>query len=169
MSGRTFLGDRRGSVSVEFVMILPMAFALLFPAMELGHFYWTQHKLAEAVRDGSRFAARLSPNRLCNGATAIVSGSDVTAIKLMTRTGQLASSTATAKVAGWDDGEVSVTVSCQAFVSTGIYSVMAAGDSGAIVTVAASNVPYPSLLMRLGLISTTVRMNAKSSAPVIGI
>lgn len=160
---RPFVADQSGTASVELVMILPLMFALLFPAMELGHFFWTQHKLVEAVRDGSRYASRLGYNKVCDGGT--LKTDMLPEIKRMTRTGQIGSSTAVPKVAGWTDDQVTVT--CQTFVNTGIYSDL--GGNGAIVTVAATNVPYPSLLQRLGLISSTVNMNARASGPVIGI
>lgn len=161
------LADERGGASVEMALMVPLLVVLLFGGFEAGHFVWTQHKLAEAVRDGARFASRLSINDLCDGSSSVMTSDTEDEIKLLTRTGQVASSTAMAKVPGWTDAEVEVTVSCEAFVDTGIYSDL--GTQGAVVTVKADDVPYPSLFNSLGLIDTTFKLSAKSNAPVIGV
>lgn len=169
MSPRSFITDAKGTAGAEFALMLPFLLVLMFGTFELGHFFWTQHKLAEAVRDGVRYAARFKVEDVCTGATSSVTTAEVDKIKLMTRTGQLTNNVATPKVPGWAAANVTVTYSCQAFVSTGIYNDLGTGGAAPIVTVAATNVPYPSLLERLGLIASTVNMNARSSGPVIGI
>ncbi|MFM5924732.1 MAG: TadE/TadG family type IV pilus assembly protein [Novosphingobium sp.] len=167
MSPRTFLLDDRGTAATEFALILPLMILLLFGGSEAGHFVWTQHKLTEGVRNGVRYASRLPIDKVCNGATAVLADPALSNIKLITRTGQLAASNANATVPGWGAGQVSVTVSCQAFVSTGIYSDFNA--AGPIVTVRATNVAYPTLFKMLGNMPGTIRLNAKASTAVIGI
>ena len=68
---------------------------------------------------------------------------------------------------GWTADQVQVTISCQAFVATGIYTAL--GGAAPIVTVAADDVPYPSLLGALGVVDLGIEMNATSHAAVIGI
>ena len=159
--------DTRGSPAVEFILVLPAVFALMFGGLEGGHYIWTQHKLVDAVRDGARFAARTPVQQLCNGATTIMTTAKRDEIRLMTRTGQLTSTSARARVRGWTAAQVSVTVNCQSFVATGIYTDL--GANGPIVTVAATNVSYPSMLKALGYLNSNIVLNAKSNAPVIGI
>jgi Flp pilus assembly protein TadG len=161
------LADQRGGASVEMALMVPLLVVLLFGGFEAGHFVWTQHKLAEAVRDGARFASRLSINDLCDGSSSAMTSATEDEIKLLTRTGQLASTSAIAKVPGWTDAEVEVSVSCEAFVDTGIYTEL--GAAGAVVTVTADDVTYPSLFNSLGIIDTTFELSAKSNAPVIGL
>ncbi len=167
MSTRAFLACTRGAAASEFVLALPMMLVLMFGGLEAGHYMWTQHKLVDAVRDGARFAARTPVPQLCTGATSTIASAKVTQIKLLTRTGQLTDSAAYSKVRGWTDGQVTVTVNCQSFVSTGIYRAL--GENGPIVTVAATNVAYPSMLKALGYLNTNIVMNAKSNAAVVGI
>ena len=178
MIGRRFLATDRGTASVEFALVLPMLIVLMFGGFEAGYFIWMQHKLTEAVRDGARFASRMQTSDFCNGATlksdATYTG-DIANIKLLTRTGQLASTTAPAKVPGWTDAQVTVTVACDSFVSTGIYTDMGqytsagAAVKAPIVTVAATNVAYPSLFHGLGVLKSTINLNATSNAAVIGV
>lgn len=162
-----FLANQRGTAAAEFALTLPMLLVLMFVGMEGGNFIWTQHKLVDAVRDGARFAGRSQVSQLCNGAASVISTAKVNEIKLLTRTGQITDTAARAKVRGWTAAQVTVTVSCRAFVNTGIYTTL--GENGAIVTVAATNVTYPSMFQRMGVLKSTINLNAKSNAPVIGI
>ncbi|WP_333605499.1 TadE/TadG family type IV pilus assembly protein [Novosphingobium sp.] len=170
MSLRGFLSSDKGTASAEFALVLPMLVVLMFGGFEAGYFIWMQHKLTEAVRDGARFASRMNINDFCNGATLKSDATyttDITNIKLLTRTGQLASTSAPAKVPGWADGQVTVTVTCEGFVSTGIYNDL--GNAGPVVTVSATNVAYPSLFHGLGVLKSTINLNATSNAAVIGV
>lgn len=167
MSVQRFLTDQIGAAAAEMALLVPLLLTLLFGGFEAGHFVWSQHKIAEAVRDGARFAGRLPIDQLCNGATSAMSAATEAQIKLLTRTGQVASATARAKVPGWTDAQVTVTPHCQQFVATGIYANY--GAAGPIVTVSAVNVAYPSFFQSLGIIDTTFRLSASSNAPVIGI
>jgi Flp pilus assembly protein TadG len=165
-----FTSGTAASASVEFALMVPMLVILLFGGSEAGHFVWTQHKLVEAVRDGARYASRLQVNGtdgVCNGATEQLSTDAEDRIKLVTRTGQLANTGAQPVVPGWTAAQVTVTVTCQAFVDTGIYSDL--GEAGPVVTVSASGVAYPSLFNGLAGLSRGINLSAKSSAAVIGI
>lgn len=171
MNWRRFLSCQRGVASAEMALITPMALLLLFVGMEAGHFVWTQHKLAEAVRDGARFASRFRVDDLCNGAAPKTGTTKfdnaIADTKRVTRTGQLASSSAPSKVPGWTDSEITVTVTCQGYVDTGIYNDL--GEAGPMVTVTAIGVNYPSLLEQLGLLDSRIKLVAKSNAAVIGL
>ncbi len=167
MSARSIPARNRGTASVEFVLMLPVMLALLFGGFEAGHFLWTQHKLVEAVRNGARYASRLDVAQVCDGGASVLSADEVARIKLLTRTGQVARADAVAAVPGWTDAQVRVSVTCGAFVDTGIYSEY--GEPGPVVVVSANQVPYPSLFGRLGIIDPEITMHARSSAPVIGL
>jgi Flp pilus assembly protein TadG len=167
MNARRFLTDTFGTAAVEFALIVPLLVILLFVGTEAGHFVWTQHKLTDAVRDGARYASRLRIEQVCNGATSVLADPSLARVKLITRTGQLDNNAAGPVVPGWTPAQVAVTINCQSFVNTGIYTDLNA--AGPIVTVRASNVPYPSLFNLLGGISGAVNLNAKASAAVIGI
>ena len=52
--------NRRGSVAVEFGLIAPIMFLLVFAIIDFGRAYYTVHDLAAAAREGARFAAPLA-------------------------------------------------------------------------------------------------------------
>lgn len=164
-----FLRNRVGTAAVEFVLTLPMMLALLFGAMEAGHFFWTQHKIVKSVRDGARFASRLDVDILCpppvGGTPSAADASVVEDIQNVTVTGQLTGGYA--KVPGWLPADVDVDIGCGAFVDTGIYSDL--GRSGPLVRVSSGAVTYPSILGGLGFIDDTINLSAQSSAAVVGI
>ena len=159
------LSDRSGAAAFEMALLLPLLMVMLFGGFEAGHFIWTQHKLTEAVRNGARFASRLPVENFCTGGGGETSPVTIADIKHVTRTGQLAGGIPA--VPGWGDDEVSVSVACGAFVSTGIYRNL--NGPGPIVTVSAQGVSYPSLFGRLGVIDPDIRMTAQSSAAVTGL
>ncbi len=89
MIGRLTL-DSRASAGVEMVLLMPILLVLMFGSLELGHYFYLEHKLVKAVRDGARYASRLSVSDLCNGASWIGNTTGAEAnIKLITATGQL--------------------------------------------------------------------------------
>lgn len=166
---KRFLRNRIGTAATEFALALPMMLALLFGAMEAGHFFWTQHKIVKSVRDGARFASRLSVDQLCpppvGGAPSQPDATRVTEIKNVTATGQFDGGTP--KVPGWNPANVVVKPACGQFVDTGIYSDL--GGQGPLVTVDSGPVIYPSILGGLGFIDNSLTLSAQSSTAVIGI
>ena len=160
-----FLQNEAGSAATEFALIVPLMILLLFAGSEAGHFVWTQHKLTEGVRNGVRYASRLPIDKLCDGPNSVLADPELSAVIDVTRTGRVGSGMST--VPGWTAGNVSVTVSCEAFVGTGIYTDLEA--PGPIVTVRAQNVPYPSLFKSLGRLPGTIRLNATANTAGIGL
>ena len=169
---RSFLDNTRATASVEFALLVPLLIILLFGGTEAGHFVWSQHKLAEAVRDGARYAARLQIDKVCDesGNDVLTNGDhpeEYDRVRLITRTGQLDDTAARPVVPGWTEAQVSVVVSCGSFVDTGIYKDL--GAEGPVVTVSAAGVTYPSMFNLLGGLSRSVSLTAHSNAAVIGI
>lgn len=162
-----FLSDRNGTAGAEMALVLPMLLVLMFGSFEAGHFFWTEHKLIKAVRDGARYASRLSVSDLCSGATNVMSTATEDNIQLITATGQLSDADALPLVPGWQASNVNVTVTCQGFVDTGIYTDL--GGAGPVVTVSSGDVDYPSFFEQLGVIDSSYKMSAKESAPVTGL
>jgi hypothetical protein len=162
---RRIMRNERGAAAVEFALCLPMMMALMFGSFEAGHFFWTEHKLVKAVRDGARYASRLKVEDLCDGASEVMSSDTEDLIQNVTATGML--SGGSPKVPGWDPDDVTVTVGCQSFVATGIYTGL--GEAAPMVTVSTGGVTYPSLFAGLGFINSNIQMNAEASAAVVGI
>ncbi len=163
---RSLLECRSGNAAVEMVLVMPILTVLLFGAVELGNYFYSEHQVVKGVRDGARYASRLSFVDLnCTGGSASTIPSGVeTAIKEITRTGRI--SGGTARVRGWVDGDITVTVTCPGTaVTTGIYQ---GADNAPQINVVAS-VPYDSLLDGVGIIDSTYMLNASQQAAVMGI
>lgn len=154
----------RASPTAEMALSLPIMFALIFGAFELGNYFMTEHKVAKAVRDGARYAAR----RPLTDYTGCAPSSDLVEVtRNVTRTGQLASG-GTPLVGSWTDpASIAVTATCDTSGTyTGIYVTSAEGTP--VVTVTAT-VPYVSVLGLLGLANVSLNLNAQSEAAVTGI
>jgi Flp pilus assembly protein TadG len=48
----------RGSIAVEFAIILPLLLLLVLGGMDLGHRYYMQYLISNASREGARYAAK---------------------------------------------------------------------------------------------------------------
>ena len=148
-------------------LILPLLVILMFGGLEAGYFLWNEHKVVKGVRDGARYAGRQGFSLVdCTNGT-FSDANVITRIKNLTRTGNI-NGTGTPVVVGWDDNatEVTLSITCNAGTTTGIYQSLAAGAP--VVTVSGA-VTYPTLFGPIvpGLQSVTLR--AKSQAAVMGM
>jgi Flp pilus assembly protein TadG len=146
-------------------MVLPILLILIFGSVELGYYFMSEHVVDKAVRDASRYAARLPladyPDCTSVDATAAQQ------IQRLARTGDPDGTTG--RLAGWtDDTMTSVTVSCPGtgtYANAGIYTDFP--DGAPVVTVTAQ-VPYTTLFGLLGLGVATLNLNASQQAAVMG-
>lgn len=165
MIRRSPLTDISGAAGVEMALVTPMLLALMFGGFEAGHYFWSEHKAIEGVRAGVRYAGRLPMSTMCPSSGSI-DNTTLDNIKQVARTGKLAANAAPL-VPGWTSAQVTVTVRCGSYLSTGIYTAL--GGQGATVTVASNGLVYPSLFKALGFITAQFQLNAWSSGAVIGI
>ena len=158
---------RGGSAAAEMALVMPLLLVLAFGCFELGNYFWSNHIVGKAVRDGARYAARQPFVKLGCG-PSVTDAATETNIKNVTRTGTIAGGNA--RVRGWDNTEVTVTVECQSTPSGlyvgGIYSGLDGG--GRTVTVSAA-VLYPTFFARIGFNSASLTVNGRSQAAVMGI
>lgn len=162
---RRFLTDSAGTAGVEMALMTPMLLMLMFGGFEAGHYFWSEHKAIEGVRAGVRYAERLPMSTVCPS-TGSADATTLSNIRNVARTGKL-DTTAAPLVPGWTNGQVTVTISCGTYLSTGIYTTL--DGPGATVTVASNGLVYPSVFKTLGVISSDFNLNAWSSGAVIGI
>lgn len=178
---RHLLRDLGGVASVEFALITPVVFALMFTAFEGGHYLWTEHKVIKGVRLGARYAARLPfSNFSCPGAAEITSltradGSDafddirevVVYGKIQDEVDESGASkiTSNPKVKGWTKEDVAITLSCDPTTTTGIYS----GKSGAPRILVNTVVDYPAIYGLLGFDTSKVVVRAQAEAAAAGV
>lgn len=172
---RRALADRRGAAAAELGLILPLLLAIFFGSVELGNYFYSEHKLVKGVRDGARYAAR---QRFSNYSTC--SGSPTAPIPAETQRlvqkGTL-DSTAPDLLPNWDSATFSVTISCTTtldddaaateFNVSGIYSNNSGGAPSIVVS---ASVPYrPVLGTPFGFFGTGLSLNASQSAAVAGL
>jgi len=162
----SFLRDRSGVAAVEMVLVTPLLMAIIFGAFEAGNFFWNEHVVIKAVRDGARFAGRQSFSKY--DCSSVTDAAVATQIKNMTRTGLTTGGTA--RLMGWTDTQVTISVTCQNnatnYSTKGIYTNHVGGAP--VVTVSAS-VPYTSLFGTLGFDTTGFNLNASAQSAVMGI
>lgn len=144
-------------------MITPLLITVMFGAFELGNYFWNDHIVTKAVRDGARFASRQPfPTMPCAGTPT-----NAAAIKNLVRFGNVGG-TGAPRLASWNNAAmVSVTLSCGA-AST--YSGIYAGATATIPVVTVSaDVPYRSLFQRIGFDARSLQLRGRSQAAVMGI
>lgn len=162
MRTRTLIHDTRAAAAAEMALVLPLLLALIFGALELGNYFLSEHVLEKAVRDASRYAARLPVTNFdCASGTM----TDPTPVQKLARTGDPDGTTA--RLVDWtDDTMTTVTVTCDTSGTFGgIYDDFAMGVP--VVTVSAT-VPYSTFFGALGLGAVTLDLNAAQQAAVIG-
>ncbi|WP_283938184.1 TadE/TadG family type IV pilus assembly protein [Sphingomonas brevis] len=163
--------DRRGAAAAEMAMVAPLLVLIMFGSLEVGNFFWDQHQVLKAVRDGARFAARQSFTSMpCGGPAA-----NEDQIKNVVRFGKatVVSGVDRPQLYYWtNNSTITVTIDCYANAGVdgariydGIYS---ARPNVPRVTVAAS-VPYSPLAGVFGIPAGGLSLNASSQATVFGI
>lgn len=164
----SLLRSQSGAAGVEMALITPLLMVIMFGSFELGNYFYSEHVVAKAVRDGARFASRALPlNIPC--ASGSFPTSIVDSTKEITRTGQV--SGGAERLAGWTANStvevLPVPKTTGGFVGSGIY---AARATDVCVVQVKATVPYTPLLSTVGLAdANTLMLNATSEAPVVGI
>src|SRR5688500_17559369 len=60
--------DRRGAAAAEMALVAPLLVTIMLGSLEVGKYFWDEHLVTKAVRDGARFASRESfANMPCGG------------------------------------------------------------------------------------------------------
>jgi Flp pilus assembly protein TadG len=164
-----------GAAAAEMAMVLPLLTTLLFGSMEFGHYFWHEHVVVKAVRDGARFAARQPITEYVSTSTGCVTAPSAALsnrIRNLVRTGSIDGSTP--RLSYWAaTGTVTVTVTCTANAGgqavAGIYSgIEHAGVAvGAPVVTVTATVPYRTMFgMSFG---SGHRLTARQQATVTGV
>jgi Flp pilus assembly protein TadG len=157
--------NRSGAAAVEMALVAPLLIAIMFGAMELGYYFYSEHVVVKAVRDGARFASRQTFDHY----DCATSGVDTTVqgeTQRVTRTDRVASGGA-ARLASWtSDASVSVTMRA---APLGTYGSFYGGMTCIPVVVVSATVPYASLFSLLGFNAVNLQLRATSEVPVMGV
>lgn len=173
------------SAAVEMALVLPFLLALLFGSVELGNYFMSEHALEKQVRDGARYAARLTLkqpyNCTADPATVFADANASADIINVTETGAVSGTgfprwdaSYWARTCGQDPQTVTVSINCVTkgdidtggSGQTGIYTAL---DGDIPVVTVSARVKYLSVLSTLGFNATNLCMTAESKAAVQGI
>ena len=160
--------DCSGSAAAEMALVTPLLLVLLAATFELGNYFRSEHVVQEAVRDAARYAARL---QMTNYPSCVPTATAVQQIQRVAKSGDPDGDfdndgTQDRRLPGWTaDNQVTVAMACTTGTYTGIYTEF---PNGAPVVTVTAAVPYPTLFGILGLGSSTLTLNARSEAAVIG-
>ena len=158
-----FIKNQIGAAAAEMALVTPLLMILMFGSFELGKYFWDNHILTKAVRDGARYASRQAFSNYDCSAETVATGVE-TSTQNLVRTNTLDGS-GTVRLAGWTNAMITVDVTCD---NSGDYTSIYSGIDVPVVTVDA-NVPYRSLFGSLGFTDATFSLRAQSQAPVMGI
>lgn len=165
-SPKKVLSDRSGNAAAEMALVAPLLLILMLGCTELGNYYWNEHTLLKAVRDGARFAARQSFTYYgCSGSPDTTNV--VTPTQNVVMYGYVAAGTNTL-TPNITASNITVTQSCDTTTTwKGLYQ----GDTNGahVVTVAATVTYRPIIAVALGFSGVGYQLYAQSQAAVTGI
>ncbi|RDV01682.1 pilus assembly protein [Sphingorhabdus pulchriflava] len=161
---KCFIKNEKGAAAAEMALVTPLLMILMFGSFELGKYFWDNHIVAKAVRDGARFASRQSfDNYNCTGTTVSDTVRDNT--RNLTRTNTI-DGTGTVRLSGWTNAMITVSLRCD---TSGTYAAFYSGMAGVPIVSVSATVPYSSLFGSLGIDTVGLNLIANSEAPVMGI
>ena len=162
--------DRRGAAAAEMALVAPLLVTIMFGSLELGKYFWDEHLVTKAVRDGARFASRQSFATMpCGG-----SATNEAQIKNLVRFGKPTVTAADKpRLHYWtSNSTITVEITCYensgvdgARVYDGIYS---ARPDVPVVKVTAA-VPYAPIVGSFGFEADGLSLNAYSESTVFGL
>lgn len=162
--------SRSGAAAAEMALVAPLLATIMFGSLELGKYYWDEHIVLTAVRDGSRFAARQSFATMPCGGTA----TNEARIKNLTRVGKANPAPSDKpRLYYWtSDATITVTITCYANAGVGgsrVYNGIYTLRPTVPVVRVTAQVPYTPIIGSFGFKGTGLRLNASSEATVMGI
>ena len=158
-----FIHETRGAAAAEMALMLPLLLILIFVGFEAGHYFYTEHKVIKAVREGARYAGRQPWGYInCNDP---IDADAESRIKQVTLTGTLTGTVP--RIPGMELGDITVTRGCDPnFEGDGIFKGTA---DGAPLVLVQARTAYPSLFEQLGLLDSSFQVQASAEAVVNGI
>lgn len=172
ISLRSLLRCSLGSAAVEMALVTPLLLTIGFGSAELGNYFYNEHVLSKAVRDGARYAARQGFSYYdCTGSPG---GTIVDDTRRLVMTSLL--SGGSNQLPYWNATTISVTERCAATATDdsnvvsnmgGIYNGRA---SGAPIVMVSATVPYtPIIGTAFGFSGRGLDLYASQEAAVAGI
>ena len=163
--------DGRGAAAAEMALVAPLLCAIMIGSVEVGSYFYNEHILVKAVRDGARYAARQGFSNYENlGACANPTNATMIAnVKALVRTSLLANGTD--RFPDIQDSDITLSTSCKATQGgqsmTGIYRGRTTGAP--IIKVQASVDYEPVIGAAFGFSGIGLKLNASQEAAVMGL
>lgn len=167
------LGETSGAAAAEMALVMPLLLTIMIGSVELGNFFYNEHILAKAVRDGARYAARQGfANYDCSGEPSTTVRDNT---RELVQTSLLAGGAD--RLANWAATTISVTERCVSSATdmsnstetmTGIYDELSLGGAP-IVTVSATVAYTPVIGVAFGFSGVGLNLRASQQAAVMGI
>lgn len=167
----------RAAAAAELALLLPLLVLIMFGSMELGNLFLTQHALSKQVRDGARYASRLTiaDDYACSGDPAdVFADYDETTVVNVTQRGTVDTSGSGrfndnqwAQACTGDSVDVAVRCVPKGTTYSGIYAELP-GDIP-VVSVSADIEYQPILASAIGFNNADICLTANSEAAVIGL
>ena len=173
MGAFSIFHDRRGAAAAEMALVAPLLVVILIGSVELGSYFYNEHVLVKAVRDGARYAGRqnFSYYDACTGEPT---GTVVPETRALVRTSLLASGTD--RFPDIEDADITLSTDCFTTATdlssstesmTGIYRGRATGAP--VVTVTAIVDYEPVIGAPFGFSGTGIKLNASQTSAVMGL
>lgn len=149
-------------------LVAPLLCTILIGSVELGSYFYNEHILTKAVRDGARYAARQSFTLYtCSGAPG---GTVVANTRALVRTSLL--SGAADRFPDVSDSDITLSTTCKTTqggqsMTHGVYKGMTTGAP--IVKVTAAVDYEPVIGASFGFSGVGIKLNASQEAAVMGI
>lgn len=167
MATSALMSDRNGAAAAEMALVLPLLLTIMVGSVELGSFFYNEHILVKAVRDGARYAARQNFSYYsCSGTPTGTVEADTRAL---VRTSLFAGGSD--RFADIQDSDITLSTSCKATQGgqsmAGIYRGKSTGAP--IVTVSAIVDYAPVIGGAFGFSGAGFHLNASQEAAVTGL
>lgn len=174
----------RAAAAAEMALVTPLLVLLLAGAVEIGYYFYSEHRLVESVRDAARYVARsnFSSFTTCPASGSQTNFTTADALYLQARnvakTGNPASANSEhGRLPGWgtsapDGSDFQMSFTCLSAVtvggtSTNIDGIWKYTTGGARVLDIEANVPHASIFAVFG-IDLPLVLNAHQQAAVVG-
>ncbi len=176
MRAQSILSNAHGAAAAEMALVLPLLLTIMLGSVELGSYFYNEHILVKAVRDGARYAGRqnFSYYSACTGAPT---GTVVAETRALVRTSLLAGGTD--RFPDVEDGDINLDTNCFTTATDmssstepmlGIYRASGGGSVGAPVVTVTASVDYePVVGAAFGFSGYGFKLNASQEAAVMGL
>lgn len=164
---RASFADIRAAAAVEMALIAPMLALIMLGSAELGRYFYNEHIVVKAVRNGAVFASR-QPISMFNCTTLAIDTSVIVSTTALIQTGALSGGSALTPQSTNAAATYGITMTCPTAAPDGtalggIYANN--GGKVPVLTVTAS-VPYNTIMKGYGF-GSTITLHAREQAVVI--